>query len=307
MRTFFQGLETRPVPASKGWKIALAAAGFALAAGAAPAWPEKVPIPADGPVADAPQPGPGETPDLWFPVGEQLTFELSWGVLPVGQVRVWTEWVREDDRWLLAIRMRTQSNKALSAIYPVDDYIESLVEPNAFLPVRFSKKINEGKSRYDETTVFNHARGMATWHSHRRNRTKEFPIEADTRDIPSLMWWFRKNAMEPGDETEFVVMADEKLYTVLPRPMARETVSTPRWGRVACIRFEPQAQFDGLFVRKGRLWVWVAEDDRRLAVRLVAQVPVASVKVTLTGVGGPGEDRWVGRGTPVDLHQPVRR
>jgi hypothetical protein len=104
-----------------------------------------------------------------------------------------------------------------------------------------------------------------------------------------------------------MVMADEKLYTVLPRPLKRETISTPRWGRVPCLRFEPQAQFDGLFVRKGRLWVWVSEDDRRLAVRLAAQVPVASVKVTLADVRGPGEDRWVGRAPPQDLTRPVPR
>lgn len=284
-----------------------AALAWALSAGAAAAWPAKIPLPVDGPVTPALVPGPGEVPDLWFPVGEEQQLDLQWGFIPVGTAHVWSEWVREDGRWLLAIRMRTRTTSVLDAIYPVDDFIESIIEPKAFLPLRFVKKMNEGKSRYDELTVFDHARLKATWRSLRRDGFKEFPIEADTRDIPTMLYWFRKERFEPGEQREYRVMADEKMYTVMPKPVARETLKVAGIGKVSCLRFEPEAQFNGLFVRKGRLWVWVAEDDRRLAVRLAAEVPVASVKAVLVGVRGPGNDRWVGRGPPADLNKPVPR
>jgi hypothetical protein len=287
------------------------AAALAVAAGLAPgsaaAWPEKIRLPVDGPATNAPAPAAGEVPELWFPVGEEQLLDLQWGIISVGTSRVWTEWIREYGEWLLVIRMRTKTTRVLDAIYPVDDYIESVVDPKTFLPRRFVKKINEGKSRYDELTVFEHARGIATWRSLRDGKAKVFPIEADTRDIPAMLYWFRKERFEPGDPRQFQVMADEKMYTVFPKPVARETLRTPQFGQVPCMRFEPEAQFNGLFVRKGRLWVWVAEDDRRLAVRLVAEVPVANVKAVLVGVRGPGNDRWVGRGVPADLSKPVPR
>lgn len=287
------------------------AAAFAvaagLAAGPASAWPAKIPLPVDGPATNASPPAAGAVPDLWFPVGEEQILDLQWGILSVGTSRVWTEWIREYGEWLLAIRMRTRTTRVLDAIYPVDDFIESVVDPTTFLPRRFVKKINEGKSRYDEVTVFDHVRRIATWRSVRDGKAKVFPIEADTRDIPSMLYWFRKERFEPGDPRAFQVMADEKMYTVLPRPVARETLRTPEFGQVPCMRFEPEAQFNGLFVRKGRLWVWVAEDERRLAVRLVAEVPVANVKAVLVGVRGPGNDRWVGRGPAADLARPVPR
>ncbi len=280
---------------------------LALTAGPAAAWPAKIPIPVSGPVTNAPLPGPGEVPDLWFPVGEEQLLDLQWGIIPVGTAHVWSEWVREDGRWLLAIRMRTRTTSVLDTIYPVDDFIESIIEPKAFLPLRFVKKVNEGKSRYDELTLFDHARLTATWRSLRKDGSKVFPIEADTRDIPAMLYWFRKTRFEPGEQREYRVMADEKMYTVMPKPVERETVKVPGVGKVTCLRFEPEAQFNGLFVRKGRLWVWVAEDDRRLAVRLAAEVPVANVKAVLVGVRGPGNDRWVGRGPPVDMNKPVPR
>lgn len=283
------------------------ALAVALLAGPAAAWPVKIPLPMDGPATNAPVPAAGEVPELWFPVGEEQFLDLQWGILPVGSSHVWSEWVREDGRWLLAIRLRTRTTSVLDTVYPVDDFIESIVDPKSFLPLRFVKKINEGKSRYDELTTFDHAKRLGTWRSMRNDKVKEFAIEADTRDIPSMLYWFRKERFEPGDARVYRVMADEKIYTVIPKPVARETLRTSDFGRVPCMRFEPEAQFDGLFVRKGRLWVWVAEDDRRLAVRLAAEVPVANVKAVLVRVRGPGSDRWVGRGPPQDLRKPVPR
>jgi len=32
-----------------------------------------------------------EQPELWFPVGEQLTYQIYWGIFPVAESRVTTE------------------------------------------------------------------------------------------------------------------------------------------------------------------------------------------------------------------------
>jgi len=270
------------------------------------AWPPKVPLPMDGPVRDAPAPPPDEVPALWFPVGEELKYSLHWGVLPVGVAHAWSEWVRLDGRWLVALRLRTRSSAVLNAIYPVDDFIESLVDPGPFLPLRFVKKINEGNNRYDEVTEFDHAAGVARWRSLLRNQEKDLPLEDGIRDVPSLLYWFRRTRFLPGDRGGVRVMADNKIYTVFPNPVEREVVRLPDFGPIPALRFEPQAEFNGLFVRKGRVWVWVAEDDRRLAVRIDAEVPVARVRAVLTSVKGPGIDRW--RGGPADaLRRAVPR
>lgn len=274
-----------------------AAAAMALSlAPRAAAWPPKVLLPVQGPSTNAPRPAADEVPPLWFAVGEQLRFKLQWGVVPVGTAHAWTEWLRENGQWRIALRLRTRSSAVLSAIYPVDDFIESVVDPHTFLPLRFVKKMNEGNNRYDEVTEFDHAAGVARWRSRLRNREKEFPIEADTRDIPSLLYWFRQRALEPGDTNTLRVMADNKIYTITPRPVVRESIRLDKFGAVRCIRFEPVAEFDGLFVRKGRVWFWVSDDDRRLAVRIDAEVPVAKVRAVLTEAIGPGGERWRGTG-----------
>lgn len=232
-------------------------------------------------------------PDLWFQVGEELHYRIHWGVMHVGDTRVTTEWIEEDGRDLLVIRYRTRSNSFLDRIYRVDDTIEAVIEPHSFLPVRFVKILNEGRYRTDELTEFDHAAGKAYWTHRLKGDRKEFAIDADTRDIVTFMYYMRKHAFQPGDQAEFRVMADEKIYDLFVTAGPVETMKMQRYGKVKSIRITPEAAFQGLFVRKGRMTIWVSQDERRIATRIQATVPVADVHINLHEVSGPGNDRWV--------------
>ncbi len=232
-------------------------------------------------------------PELWFPVNEELVFSIRWSFLPVGQSHAWVEWVRYGERTLLAIRMRSRSNKVLSTLYPVDDYVESLVDARTFLPVRFWKRISEGSTQHDEVTYFHHAAGTAVQVDRRTNTTNEFAIAADERCLPSLMYHLRREAFPKDDRRTYRAMADDGVYEVEAVFGKAEAVALPRYGKVSSLKIEPVARFGGVFVRKGRMWMWVSEDPRRIATRIVAEVPVGSVQIVLAEVRGGGNDAWV--------------
>lgn len=228
-----------------------------------------------------------------FTVGEELVYKVYWGFIPVGKTRIVSRWIEEDGRRLLAIRYRTRSNRIIAAIYPVDDLIESIIDPETFLPVRFVKKLKEGRRRNDEVTTFDFEKGEAHWVDYYKKRTKTYPIDADTRDIVSFMYFMRSYRFEPGVRKDFRVMADEKIYDLFVTAGDVEEVKLKRFGRVKSIRLEPEAQFEGLFVRKGKVTVWVARDQRGVVTRMVGSIPVASIHVVLWEVHGPGDDFWI--------------
>ena len=236
---------------------------------------------------------PDQPPALWFPVGEQLVYKLYWGWIPVGKTRVITRWVQEDGRRLLAIRYRTRSNAVIAKLYPVDDIIESVIDPETFLPVRFIKNLKEGRHRYHEVTHFDHAAGKAHWYSIRKKKHKTYDINGDTRDLVSFMYFMRAQQFEIGSETKYQVMADEKLYELIVNVDESETIKLPGFKKVPCLKVEPKAKFNGLFVRKGKMTLWVSEGERMLCTRMAAKVPLANVKAILTEVHGPGDDFWI--------------
>jgi hypothetical protein len=231
-------------------------------------------------------------PGFSWPVGEKLTYHIYWGYIPVGSASGWTEWTEYKGRRVLAIRLRTLSNKFVEKLYPVDDTIESLVDPVTFLPLQFTKTLNEGKNHYNEVTTFDHKNLVAHWESKITGKTRELKLTPDVRDIPSLMYYLRGRPFVPGTREHFSVMADEKIYDLWLNVQKKETTSLPYYGKVASIKTEPEAAFEGLFVRRGKLWLWVSDDERRLATKVVGSVPVATINAVLWQVEGPGNDFW---------------
>lgn len=252
-------------------------------------------------VAATNQPVPVATnrPALWFPVGEQIFYKIQWGVWIVAETKVASEFIEEDGRELLAIRVTTHTRSILSVFYPVDDFIESVVDPVTFLPIRFTKRLSEGRYRLHEITTFDHKARTAHWRHLLKNDSKDFAIDADTRDLISFMFYMRSQKFEPGKHYEFRVMADEKLYDLLVETRDIETLDIGNYAKIRSLKLDPEAKFQGLFVRVGKLEVWISDDKRCLCVRAIAKAPViGTIRLLIDRVEGPGEDYWTHPGNP---------
>lgn len=244
-----------------------------------------------------------EQPQPWFPVGETLTYKVCWGIFPVAETRVTAELIEEEEdentRILLALKVTTRSYTILDVIYPVNDYIESIVDPATFLPLRFVKNLSEGRYRLHEITTFNHKAHTAHWKHLVKKDEKTFAIEDDTRDLLSFMYFMRSQKLAPNKSYTYQLMADEKLYDLFVNTRDYVNISIPGFGALRTLSIVPEAKFQGFFVRVGKLQVWLATDERCLAVKAIAKAPViGSIKLLLDKVEGPGNDSWVKRGAP---------
>ncbi len=232
-------------------------------------------------------------PKLWFPVGEGMTYDIYWGVIHVGTTSVTTDWVEQDGKPRLRIRHFTKTNRVVATLYPVEDTIETVIDPGPFLPVYFRKTLSEGHYRSDEITVFDRDAKLGRQGSFRDGHVKGFKIEPDTRDIVTAMYWLRRDSFTVGTTNQYRVMADEKLYDLFVKPVGIEEQKVSAYGRIKVTRLDPDAAFNGLFMRKGKITVWVSNDERRLCTRMDAEVPVAAIHIELDRVRGPGDDAWV--------------
>ena len=183
----------------------------------------------------------------------------------------------------------------MAKIYPVQDLIESVVDPGTFLPLRYVQRLREGRHRRYDVVAFDHDREVAKWSSPLENRQEEIDIDGDTRDVLSLAYFMRSKGMQPGQEERFRVLVDDKLYDL--HVGGRETVAVRvrGHGRVRCLEVEPKARFGEIFVRRGRMKLWFSLDPRHVCTRMSARVPLASVRACLISVEGPGDDVWTAR------------
>lgn len=235
------------------------------------------------------------TNELWFPVGEQLTYRLYWGVIPVGNCEITTRWVDYKGRQVLSIKAVARTTAVVSKIYPVDDSIESLINPVTFLPEQYTQILHEGRHVRNDLLTFDRERGVAVWKSAKSsetNETMEIKIEAGTRDVLCLSYFMRAKGLAVGQTENFRVLVDDKIYDLSVKGLGYEDMEVKDFGKVKCLTVEPMAKFGAIFVRKGRVTLWFSEDSRRICTRMAGKLSVASLKAILTGVGGPGDDAW---------------
>jgi hypothetical protein len=247
-------------------------------------------------LAAGPQPGvPWEDspPALWFPVGETLEYNVKWGVFTVGEATAAAAWTNRDGRRLLTLTVEGKSNGIVEKLYPVELYMQTVLDPSDFLPLTFYKRTREGKRRYEEITAFDHVSLKGYWRSLLKDKEKHFDIYEDTRDLLGLMYWIRKEPIGPKETRHYNVMTDEKMYEMVVEAEKTDRVALENYGKISAVKMEPKGKFNGMFVRKGRMWVWVSMDPRCVIVRAAASVPVASIKIMLKKVSGPGDDFWV--------------
>ena len=226
-------------------------------------------------------------------VGETLGYKIHWGFVSVAKSTTTSSWIEEDDEELISIVTRTKSNNYLEKLYPVDDWLETIIHPKTLLPRRFSKRLNEGRYHCDEMTFFNHDEKKAFFNRFDRGRMMTYPVEEETRDLVSFMYSLRNIEFPENSQLEYQVMADEKVYDLIINTYEVETVNTGRWGKIPCIRVVPEAKFEGIFVRKGKVEIWVSRDERRVMTKMLVDTPFANVKLTLDEVSGGPEDFWL--------------
>ncbi|MDD4870534.1 MAG: DUF3108 domain-containing protein [Kiritimatiellae bacterium] len=235
------------------------------------------------------------TNDFWFPVGEKLIYRLYWGVIPVGSCEITTEWVEHGGNKMLAIKAIAKTTSVVSKIYPVDDYIETIIKPESFLPDQYTQKLHEGRHVRNDLLTFNHKNGIAHWKSAKSGRssvTKDIKIESDTRDVLCLTYFMRSRGLSVGQTENFRVLVDDKIYDLQVTGLGYEEMDIEDFGKIKCLTIEPKARFGAIFVRKGRVTLWFSEDERRICTRMAGKLSFASLKAVLSGVEGPGEDAW---------------
>ena len=67
------------------------------------------------------------------------------------------------------------------------------------------------------------------------------------------------------------------------RVIGRQKIKVPA-GRFDCVVVEPILKAGGIFKNKGRLVIWLTDDDRRMPVLMRSKVLIGSISVVLQEV-----------------------
>jgi hypothetical protein len=105
-------------------------------------------------------------------------------------------------------------------------------------------------------------------------------------DILSSLYRVRATPLTVGRNMRVSIYADGRLYAATVNVLRRETV-TVRAGTFSCLVVEPILQSEAIFVQKGRLWIWLTDDERRIPVLMQSAIPVGKITAELVSYEPP--------------------
>ncbi|MDP1769028.1 MAG: DUF3108 domain-containing protein [Nitrospirota bacterium] len=225
--------------------------------------------------------GTGDLPTVRpFQVGEQLTFDISWLNITAGTAVMAVSGAgTEGDQSLVKLVTTAQSRPAITKFFPVDNRVESLLDPARLLPEHLTFKRREGKKKEDIEYTFHQKEGKVT--VVKGGTTEILDMPPGTQDVISCLYNTRSAlSLQPGTSLTMNVYHDKKNRKVEVRVEEIETVSGP-WGTVETARLLVVMPFQGLFLNQGNIRVWLTNDARRIPVRMKAKVVIGSIVADL--------------------------
>lgn len=218
-----------------------------------------------------------------FTVPEKLIFDLTWTGLQAGTATLEIT----NDKGQTKIISTTRSADWVSVFYKVDDRIEALLKKTqnvslVGLPENYRVKLWEGRHRRDKEVIFDHANRQATFIDHRRTEKKTFTIEENTLDPLSSFYYIRTLKYEVGKSVYVDIFDSKKLWNVEVQVLRKEKVKT-KLGEFDTVVIKPLMKSEGIFNRKGDIYIWLTDDLKRIPVKMQTKVAVGSITATLVG------------------------
>lgn len=209
-----------------------------------------------------------------FKLGERLLFDVKYKFIKVGEAEISIpEIVEYNGRKCYRAVFRVWSLPFFSVFYKVEDKYESLIDVEGIFPWRFEQRIREGGYKRDFFAEFDHDNLIA--------KTSEgvYPIPKYAQDVFSAFYYARTqnySDKKPGDRIKLENFYRNRTYPLEIKYLGEQVVKV-KAGKFKCVVVEPLIVEGGLFKAKGRFLLWITNDDKKIPVKMTAEIPIGFV------------------------------
>ena len=206
---------------------------------------------------------------------EKFFYDIYWLGIYAGKATIETSL----DKETLRISSKVNSASFISAFYKVEDYAESLVRDGK--AVHFRIKQREGKYRSDKETIFDISNRKVIYFDYLKGKKKEHGIDGIIWDVISGFYYLRTQPLVIGKVIYIDVFDSNKFLKAEVSVLRKEKIKVSGIGEVATVVVKPDLKSEGLFHRKGDIFIWLTDDEKRVPVKVETKVPIGKVVAEL--------------------------
>jgi len=220
---------------------------------------------------------------LAFKPGEKLTYEISWSNIVTAGTAILevNEEKLSNGRAVYKFIATSRSVGVVDKVYPVNDRIESIFDPQITQSLSFNLNESHGKRKRRRVLVFDHA-GRTVVSTLNNDQPQTFTIPDPVQDALSSLFYLRTLEDFANGKIHVVAVHDSgKNWSVEVQTLGREKVKTPA-GEFNTIKVKTFPKYEGVFMNKGEIFIWLTDDIRKIPVLMKSTISIGSIMTTLT-------------------------
>jgi hypothetical protein len=217
-------------------------------------------------------------PAVLHSVADKLTYDVEWRLIHAGTVVIEADRNRAD--------LRLDSAGLVSSLFRIHD-VYSADYDQSFCAAGWVMDSEEGKRHHQTKVSYDRSQLRATFLE--RDLNKNAVLHSDSISIPrctheviGALAVLREMNVAPGQSAQIPMSDGRRAANVRVEAQEREEIKTPA-GSYKAVRYEANMLNGVIYTRKGRAFIWLTDDERKLPVqiRLKMQFPIGTVTLSL--------------------------
>lgn len=177
---------------------------------------------------------------------------------------------------------RLQTSRFYSYLYELDDQVDTFVDSNSFVPLKFSLIQRESGKDVDDLQLFDHQK-LKGFNFYKRIKDKkvkkrqgEFYIPQYFQDPLSLVYFIRGLNFEKQNEYLIPFLNKGELKTFKVTLLGSEKVNT-NIGEKLAYKIRGSSDYNGSTIKSGDMTFWFSKDNERIFLKFEAKIKIGSV------------------------------
>ncbi len=212
-------------------------------------------------------------------IPEKFVYNLYWSGIRAGKATM----VFKDTPDGVVIKSHATSAPIISIFYRVDDVAQSTLYSSGY-PNNYKLKVREGRHRKNKAVFFGTmpAKGpqKVIYNDRLKKKTKEFYLEKQAFDPLSAFYEIRKRPLKVGSSEYLDIFDSKKLWNVEVQVLRKESIKMPS-GEFNTIVIKPLLKSEGIFKKKGEIYIWLTDDEKKIPVKVQSKVKIGSITAKL--------------------------
>jgi hypothetical protein len=217
-------------------------------------------------------------------VGEQMIMDIGYAGMTVGSIALSVKpYNMIAGREVFHFFAKLKSAPFYKLVYTLDDVVESFVDKESFLPIKYSLIQRESKQSIDDIQLFDRDALKTYFRMSKTKKGKNEKVSQDafipyfSQDALSLLFFLRGLPLKVNDVYNIPLVVRGKVSVMNARVEKIETITTPI-GERSAYRISAYTHYSGDLVKKGQMTYWISNDEQRVFLQFNADIKLGSVR-----------------------------